>query len=274
MRARSLVFDLYGDYVRYVGGEIAFQALAELLGAFGVREGTARVTVSRLKRDGWLTARRQGRHSFYALTERSWRVLEEGRERIFSRHADPWDGTWYLVIYSVPESARPMRERLRNSLEWLGFGPLGPSTWISPHGRFDDLEAAIADRDVEAEVDLFTAQTGTLVRDRELAGRCWDLARIDRAYAEFARRHRRRTGRPVTDHEAFVARTHLVHDYRKFPFVDPDLPRELLPADWSGAEAHAVFAGLYEDLREPAVRHFESVLARADGGFQPAGSRG
>jgi phenylacetic acid degradation operon negative regulatory protein len=229
-----------------------------------VSEDTTRVTLSRVKREGWLDSRRVGRLSWYALTDKSWRLLDEGRERIFKRRQQDWDGTWRLIIYSVPEAERPVRERLRGTLEWLGFGTLAPSTWISPHDRIDDLHEAMSDREIKAHVDLFTAEAGSLERDRELAARCWDLDAIQDAYLAFIEAYELRlravTAGEYDDRTCFVERVRLVHDYRKFPFVDPDLPLELLPEAWAGTTAHALFLDAYEALRDPAFRHFESVF--------------
>jgi DNA-binding transcriptional regulator PaaX len=41
-RARWLVFDLFGDYLRYRGGEVRLQALGRLLQCFDVAEPTTR----------------------------------------------------------------------------------------------------------------------------------------------------------------------------------------------------------------------------------------
>ena len=262
MTSRSLLFDLYGDYVRYHGGEIGVQALATLTEVFDVSEETTRVTLSRLKREGWLESRRVGRLSWYALSERGWRLLDDGHERIFNRRQSGWDGNWQMVIYQVPESARPMRERLRNTLEWLGFGPLAPSTWVSPHAREDDLRAAMADRGIEARLDAFTAQTGSLAGDRALAMRCWDLEVIQESYRGFVARQQPRLASLVgaDDRETFAERVRLVNAYRRFPFLDPDLPLELLPGDWAGTRAHALFLDAYEQLREPAFRFFRQAF--------------
>lgn len=51
---------------------------------------------------------------------------------------------------------------------------------------------------------------------------------------------------------ALVERMRLVHDYRRFPFRDPDLPPELLPPGWSGRAAHEVFLEAHGLLRAPA----------------------
>ncbi|HEY7014220.1 MAG TPA: PaaX family transcriptional regulator C-terminal domain-containing protein, partial [Streptosporangiaceae bacterium] len=38
----------------------------------------------------------------------------------------------------------------------------------------------------------------------------------------------------------------LVHAWRRFPAIDPALPRELLPARWSGLTAAQLFADRHE----------------------------
>ena len=89
------------------------RGLTALLGCFEIPESTVRVVVARLRRDGWLTSRREGRETVYGLTQASWRLLDEGQARMFTRATDPWFGDWYMVIYSVPESDRGLRDQLR-----------------------------------------------------------------------------------------------------------------------------------------------------------------
>jgi phenylacetic acid degradation operon negative regulatory protein len=264
VRPRSLVIDLYANYVRERGGGASVQTLVSLLDRFGVGEETARVTLSRLKRQGWLRTERRARASWYHLTDLGLQELTEGRQRIFTRHGlEPWDGRWSMVIYHVPESERRVRQWLRTRLQWLGFGPLAPATWLCPHDRLGELEEAMGLAGVEAQVDLLEASTGSLARDRELARRCWDLDEVASAYGRFVERYRPRIeryeGGEFAGAEALVEHIELVHEYRKFPFVDPDLPRELLPSDWIGTVAHAVFLQGYELLREPAMGFFDVV---------------
>ena len=263
MRPRSLVVDLYGDYVRYRGGEVSLQTITALLRNFGVSAETGRVTVARLRAQGWLSSRRLGRSSWYALTPHSWHLLDEGRERMFQRRRAPWTGEWYMAIYNVPEPHRAERELLRRALSGLGFGPLVPSTWVSPHNRFPDLREALEAAGVKARTELFTARTGSLERDRDLASRCWDLDGLQHGYAQFVRAwHPRvalyRAGE-VDDLHCLIDRVRLVDEYRRFPRVDPDLPVELLPPAWQGSRAHALFLDIYARLRAPAFRSFDAV---------------
>jgi len=82
MKARSLVFDLFGDYLRYRGGEVRLRTLIALMEGFDVPEATVRVVVTRMRKEGWLATRRDGRETVYALTEAAWQLLDEGRTRI------------------------------------------------------------------------------------------------------------------------------------------------------------------------------------------------
>jgi phenylacetic acid degradation operon negative regulatory protein len=96
--------------------------------------------------------------------------------------------------------------------------------------------------------------------DRELVARCWDLDRIAGAYREFVNRYaprleRERERAALTDEEALVERLWLVHDYRRFTYLDPGLPSELVPAHWPGTAAAAVFREYYELLKMKSLRY-------------------
>jgi len=67
--------------------------------------------------------------------------------------------------------------------------------------------------------------------------------------------HRR--GLPGPD--ALVERTTLIQKYRHYPFRDPDLPEELLPAGWRGQVAHEAFLECHETLRAAAEELVEAV---------------
>jgi len=262
VKPRSLVFDLYGDYACWDGGQARLQVLVELLGLFGVPPSTARVVMARLRREGWLAARKSGRTTTYALTDRSWRLLEEGRRRIFDREREPWDEQWRMVIYSVPESDRAARERLRKRLSWLGFGPLAPSTWISPHARLDEAAARLGGEDA-ARLDLLVARSLGRAADLDMAARCWDLPSLQAELVATRRDYEGRLARyaaaPPRGRDALVERVSLIAAHRRLPFRDPDLPLELLPAGWAGREVHELFLAAYSLLGPEAQGHYREV---------------
>jgi len=46
---------------------------------------------------------------------------------------------------------------------------------------------------------------------------------------------------PRDDAARFAALVTLVHEWRRFPFVDPEIPDALLPPDWPGHRAKVLF---------------------------------
>jgi phenylacetic acid degradation operon negative regulatory protein len=264
MKARALVFDLFGDYLRYQDGRVRLRALVELLSCFGIQEASARAAAARLRKEGWLAADREGRETVYSLTREAWQMLDEGRARIFRRASGPWDGQWHMVIYQVPETERALREQLRRRLAWLGFGPLSPSVWVSPHDRGRQVTEDFAGNPA-VQLDTFRSRSEGNGADRGIAARAWDLAALDRDYRDLLGRYAPRMAGyragALDDRASLVERMRLIYDYRHFPFRDPDLPAELLPDDWPGRQAHDAFLQAHGLLRVPAERAVDKALS-------------
>jgi phenylacetic acid degradation operon negative regulatory protein len=266
MKPRAIVWDLFGDHLRYIdGGQVQMRALAELLAVFEVGDSTSRVVLSRMRREGWFTTHREGRQTSYALTGRSLRTLDEGRARIFDRGCDDWDGTWRMVIYAVPEESRGERDRVRRTLAWHGFGPLAGATWISPHPRLDTVATALADLSA-TRIDLLESRALSRAADREIAARCWDLEGLGRDYVELVTAYEELPPGPdlagLPGRDALRRQVELVASYRALPFRDPDLPAGLLPEGWQGRRAYELFTAAHDALHGPAHAYVRDVVAR------------
>ncbi|MDP3712054.1 MAG: PaaX family transcriptional regulator C-terminal domain-containing protein [Mycobacteriales bacterium] len=254
MDARSALFDLYGDHLRTRGGQAPVAALVRLLAPLGIHAPAVRTAISRMVRQGWLTAVRLDSGPGYALTPRAVRRLDEAGERIYRTRRAQWDGQWHLLVVHPP-AGRADRERLQAQLSFLGYGSIGPQTWVSPRPA-PELDHALSD--AGARADRFTS-----VHDgdsQQLIARAWDLDGLARSYALFLDESGDLLGadpESLVAHpeEAFAARSRLVHAWRKFLFVDPGLPAALLPADWPGAKAAAWFDEQSARLL-PAARTF------------------
>lgn len=256
---RSLVFTIYGDYLRYCGeGEAPLGALSQILGNFGIEAGTARVVMNRLKNEGWFDTRRHGREASYLLTAKGWDLLNTGRERIFTRWDSDWNRQWSMLMIKFDDSQRSIREDARRTLVWNGFGQLNSSTWLTPHPYLDRAEQALAHLS-SVSIDAFTSQTRSLAEDQNLAQRCWDLSEVQKDYASFIRDFESTPA--LTGMPALIKRIELTDSYRHFPFRDPDLPLELLPAGWTGKRAHEVFTSEHARLKQ----HAETVIEQLTG---------
>ncbi|MFD9550593.1 PaaX family transcriptional regulator C-terminal domain-containing protein [Nocardia salmonicida] len=64
----------------------------------------------------------------------------------------------------------------------------------------------------------------------------------------------------LSDIEAFTIRTRMVHNFRSFPTIDPELLRNLDSEVYSlRAEAVELFYEIYDGLRSAAESRFEAV---------------
>jgi phenylacetic acid degradation operon negative regulatory protein len=260
-KPRGLILDLFGGYLRFVGPEIRAAVLVNLLGAFGVEQATARMTLSRLRQQNWLATRRAGRETYYRLSEPMLEILDEGRERIFGPYSSDWDGSWTQVVFQTPDADRAVRETLKKRLSWLGFGPLSTSTWLSPRPATEHVRALSGDFPA-ASVDLMRTRTDDLLLDRDIARRCWDLDGLNEDYRGFIDAHGHLLERaPRMDGaSALVARTELVSTFRHFPFRDPQLPSRLRPDGWCGAQAHDLFRDVHRALAPAATGYVGDVI--------------
>jgi phenylacetic acid degradation operon negative regulatory protein len=271
-RAQFLILTLFGDYILPRGGMIWTASLLALLELLGIGERAARSALSRMSGRGWLAARKQGRRSQYTLTAQGRALLEHGERRLFEPHFADWDGLWRLVVYSLPESKRDLRHALRGQLIWLGFGPLAPATWISPHDRRAELEYVCDELDIRAHVDIFSEMALHSSSDRALVERCWDLLALDAEYREFVKRYQpeyqacRRLSAEQMERAAdvcFTRRFWLTHAFLPFPRKDPGLPIALLPSDWAGFAARQLFDD-YRRLLEPYAGKFVDEVMRGE----------
>jgi phenylacetic acid degradation operon negative regulatory protein len=257
----SLVLDLLGDIDRTGRKEIRLKTLVALGEQLGISAPTMRVTLNRLRERGWFDVRRDGRESTYHLQPECLRALGEGKRRIFRDPTATWRGEWSMVIYTVPESDRQVRDELRKRLGFLGFGPLAPATWVCPHPRLDEVANAGAGLP-SARLSLLTTRTSGLAADRAMAASCWELDELGASYARFVRSVRSRLSAGLLDHPdpatAMVERVHLVNGYRQIVWRDPQLPVELQPAGWPGDEAHQLFDRVHDALLEGSAHLYDA----------------
>jgi phenylacetic acid degradation operon negative regulatory protein len=275
------VFTLFGDYLLERDRPVWTGALIALLGQLGLSPMAVRTVLSRMTRKGWLTAERRGTRSWYSLTPRGRRLLESGRERIYHPTAGrTWDGQWTVIIFSIPETRRRLRDALRVRLSWLGCGPLTSGVWISPHDVRAEVHEIGAELKVARHLEVFRGEHVAHASAERLVAQSWDLAGLDRRYAAFIARwrgefeHCRQCGMsgaragihaPCTaPADCFRRRFLLVHEYRVFPLDDPYLPRPLLPAGWNGEDAARLFETYHDVLAGPAERYVADVCAQGD----------
>jgi phenylacetic acid degradation operon negative regulatory protein len=249
-----------GEYVLPAGEPVWTGTLVAVLGLFGIAEKAARQALARTAAEGWIASSKHGRLARWQLTQSGRRLLSEGAQRIytFGQDGPAWDGRWLIVLVLASDRSSQARHRIRTRLTWAGFGALPGGVWISPDpGRESEADHILEELGLASAAMSFTARYGSIGVQQDIVARAWDLSAVEARYEDFIAEFSEL--RPVTDAETLTAQTLLVHEWRRFPFLDPRLPRALLPAGWPGADAAALFAARHAQWGDAANRYWSRI---------------
>ena len=267
-RPQSLIITTYGAYSRPIGGWFSVSSLLALLAEVGIDDPSVRSALSRFKRRGVLTGERRDGVAGYALGESARRTFDIGDSRVLERRFPPPNRGWVLAAFSIPESARDVRYRLRSRLARVGFAQVGGGLWIAPRQLESDVQYIVELLDIRAHVDLFLAEHSGFRATREAIGQWWNLEEIGAAYEEFTAEYAplssswARTRVAPDPVRAFSDYTRALTSWRPLPYLDPGLSREYLPRAWAGDKATEIFFALHDRLARPSMQFVEEVASR------------
>ena len=261
--ARSLLLTVLGEFVLPSGQAVWTSALLHALLGVGTAENSARQAIARSAAAGWLEGRKDGRQVRWRLTPTGRHVIEAGSRRVTALSAPrpAWDGRWRVLVITVPNSQRDARRKLYRGLSWAGFGNPTAGTWVTPNA-----EAVAPAGEVVEGLGLSPwclsfegSGLGIGLTDQDIVDQAWDLDAIAQHYAESLSRF---ANVPVTDgDEALFTQVALVNELQRFPFMDPRLPFDLLPANWLGRTAPARFQEIRAQWHDAAHARWRELAS-------------
>ena len=273
LRTGSLITTVFGDSIAPRGGSVWLGSLIEVMSNFGVSERLVRTSVFRLVQDNWLQSTQIGRRSYYSLSDEGRDRFEQATQKIYGEPVSDWDGQWCLIMLADLDAER--RDVIRKELGWLGFAALTSSVLAHPVPEMSRVDALL--HNLELADDLIVMSGLTIRNDpgmRRRAQASWNLADIDERYEHFVKRFRPliaaySKSTEVEPKAAFVVRTLLIQEYRKVLLRDPQLPSDLLPANWHGNAAYQLCRNLYQAVYRQADRYLTATMETADGPLPP-----
>ncbi|QGW76969.1 phenylacetic acid degradation operon negative regulatory protein PaaX [Pseudomonas alkylphenolica] len=277
LRASSLIITLYGDAIEPHGGTVWLGSLIQLLEPIGINERLIRTSIFRLTKEGWLSAEKVGRRSYYSLTGTGRRRFEKAFKRVYSSALPAWDGSWTLVLLS--QLPQDKRKQVREELEWQGFGAISPVMLACPRCERADVVATLQDLEVLEDTILFETTAQDVLASKALrmqVRESWNIEALAAQYSEFIQLFRPlwqalREQDELQPMDCFLARTLLIHEYRKLLLRDPQLPEELLPGDWEGRAARQLCRNIYRLVQARGEEFLSSALETADGPLPEVG---
>ncbi len=256
-RIWSLIVTFYGDAVVPRGGSLWIGSLIEIMDLFDIDAGHVRTAMSRLSSDGWLSRVKRGRASHYRLSKRGEGVFLAATRRIYFDEQKPFDGNLRIAILE-PDLADPAGTR--RALRDAGFVALSPPVQLS-------LAEPPANLSARKGVYILNNKIGEA--ERHLASAAWKLPATAAAYqafvAQFAPLDAASERNDLSPQDALVARTLLIHAWRRIVLRDPGLPSVLLPDDWPGHAARALTGRIYQRLLAPSESYLDAHARNEEG---------
>lgn len=269
-RHHQVIVSLFGLYARAHGGALPVATIVSLMQDVGVEPAGTRSSISRLKKRGVIDSVQVNERNGYALADSVLSTFAEGDERIFHPRRASLDDRWLLATFTVPETQRNIRHKIRSALVRMGFGSVVPGLWIAPEHTKTETLAYFRRHKLDGYFEFFVAEHIGGTEIAKNLGSWWDLDSLDQLYSEFLdeyleqlalwqERIAANDGIEI-DAQAFAAHLLLVTQWRRLPYSDPGLPAQLLPEGWNALKAEALFHDLHSLLEPLAARHAKRVI--------------
>lgn len=217
-RVWSLIVTVFGDLAQGADDRISMQSLARITDPIGVKPEALRVALHRLRKDGWIDSRRQGRSSQYHLTEFGREQSVAAAARIY--RAGPPDGKDWSLALASHASSTSQREMEELALKRETV-PLSANAMLV-EGEVDTggsnlLWTKLDPDNVPDWVKSMTIGAEAQQAYSDLLSVFLDISKID-----------------TEDLDAFeiaTLRSLIVHSWRRVLLRHPDVPNFLLPDD-------------------------------------------
>ncbi|MFF2960565.1 PaaX family transcriptional regulator C-terminal domain-containing protein [Streptomyces sp. NPDC057963] len=244
-------------------GTVDAGELYTVAGLLGMTDQQVRLCVKRLAAEGRFTHEGRGRKAVLRAVEDATGSLAPDADYV--RHAyrqdrglAPWDGTWHLFAFAVPEARRAARDALRDHLLRLGAAPVQGGFYASANPVEPLVEAAARRLGVLAAVTFLTSsdlRLGTVHEPGDLAAALWPLKEIGDRYERLADLAESCLaeiggGRALSGAEQLTMAVELAAEFSRAMEPDPLLPPELLPRPWPGSRARELTATCWTRLLE------------------------
>lgn len=265
LQPQDLVLTIFGAYVRRPGQRVWSGGMVEILESLDFTVGAARAALARLVNRDLLARTREGRRAFYSLTQRADALLSEGDRRIFSfGRALPAVDLWTVLWHAIPEAQRVRRSRFASRLRFLGFGSVQDATWVAARDREQEVLRLLRQLEIEPYVSVMVGHISPELPPVALVAQAWRLDDTRDRYgaflSEFGELGASRARIRLSTAEAFRARTLLLHRFRAFPSVDPELPEAVDTLRDLRGQAVACFEEVYAALEPPATEYFWATV--------------
>lgn len=168
-------------------GSMPVRALIAAAAMFDIEEGSLRVALARLRRQGLVEPHGRGRYRLGKVAQPVGRHIGGWRRQAERTRA--WTGNWVLAAPST-STDRTRSRRSSRALAFLGFASFGPNLYVRPDNLVGSVTSA---KDTLFELGLAEGSMVCLATDLDASSDTtmrglWDGPELNRNYARWSKR--------------------------------------------------------------------------------------
>ena len=199
------------------------------------RKRNVKESVKRALRTGYIEKIFKNGRPYLRLTGKGKKKLVRDFP-LLSFQKKKWDRKWRLVLFDIQETSRGVRDQLRKKLKELDFAQFQQSVYITPHDLAEDMRDFLESHKLTDNVYIVVTKELLAGEEKALADKLWKLEKINEQYEkilEFWKEKKEELSENKLTRE-------IKSRYLEIIAIDPCLPRELLPSDWSRLKVEAL----------------------------------
>lgn len=245
LRVWSIVITIFGDCIVPHGGRVSAATLSAITQGLRIEPVALRSALSRLAKEGWIVREKQGRHSFYTLSEAGLNSFAPATRRIYAKNGPPMPDNWTIAM-SAPLSLS-QRAKQKSEMEAIGYISLDDRLYVGTN--VTDASGITGEPAIIS--GKFTSippwLSQTIGADKTAA----DYREIMTQFSDISGYQ--------TPLNALLTRILLVHEWRRVLFHHADLPAAFFPTDWPAEACRDFVAETYLGLSVAAENWLNKV---------------
>lgn len=176
---------------------------------------------------------------YFKLSDNGLNYLDEKLDNL---HKAPPANKWLVVLFSIPESKRSLRDRFRRYMQKMGFGNIFKSAWIaiSTAGMSEKIAKYAKSLNIQDQVVIIDG-SATPNDNRRIVNNVWNLKKITKNYTSFIARNKKIIKKISNAEDPSYEAKKVIFELAQIVAEDPNLPDTLLPQDWPKEKAFAIY---------------------------------
>ena len=239
MKDNKLIFGLMAAFRKK---EYSFSDLSYLCNPFNVTESSLRTNLSRISQKGLIITKKEGKNGYYSLTEKGNIIINNFAKGFNKLDWSKWDKSFWGIIFSIPESKKEERHKIRKKLKYYRFAPLYPGFWIRPYNPIEKIDIFLKNIFKNENCKIIKFLNYKDFKKNEI-NKLWNLNNINNGFIKGLNiiNKKKETITNISPEDALKERMYTGEIIIKQLFKDPLIPDNLLPEDWKGDELKKEF---------------------------------